>query len=421
MDHSQAVWPALRRHGRLIAVGACLSMLAALVVSWVSPKIYRATTYVLVSESKVNPEVSRPDWDYYAFLPTYIQFVNNDALATEAVKHFHLSEAPYKLTPHRFLRQSVDTQVVKNTRLLEIDVDFPDARLSADLANYLATGAAELNARINDVDTVNTQNFLKARLDQASAHLAEARAKSLDVERRAHLEDRERQLKILLDQKELVSRQVEDLRSAAAQSRQQSASLAGSLSAEPRTVQLKKSIVSDRFMERAAQSLATDNQNLLSATEEAVNPTRQELEQELARSRAGAAADQAGLDVAAARLSQIDAEAIGLTAELAQLRSAVDESEENVKLAREGYESATRDYLKAPVTVTARSEDLKPVSPAIIPERPIRPRTLLNTIAAGLLGLVVCAGLALAVENVRRTEPERLRVVEREAASGRYS
>ena len=139
--------------------------------------------------------------------------------------------------------------------------------MAAELANYLAKGAAELNARINDVDTVNTQTFLKRRLDEASAHLSEARAKSLEVERQAHIEDRERQLKIILDQKELVSRQVEDLRSAAAQSRQKSASLAESLSAEPRTVQLRKSIVSDRFLERAAQSLPADNQNLLSATE----------------------------------------------------------------------------------------------------------------------------------------------------------
>ena len=399
---------------------ACLSMLVALVVSWTSPKIYRATTYVLVSESKVHPDVSRPDWDY-TFLPTYIQFVDNDALAMETVKHFHLDGAPYHLTPHRFLRGSVDTQVVKNSRLLQIDVDFPDAQLAAELANYLAKGAAELNARINDVDTVNTQTFLKRRLDEASAHLSEARAKSLDVQRRAHLEDRERQLKILLDEKEVVSRQVEDLRSAAAQSKQKSASLAESLSAEPRTVQLKKSIVSDRFLERAAQSLPADKQDLLSATEETSNPIRQELAQELAESKAGAAADQAGLDVVVARLSQIDAETAGLTAELAQLRSAVDESEENAKLAREGYEIATRDYLNASVTVTARSEDLKPVSPAIVPENPIRPRVLLNTIAAGLLGLVVSAGLALAVDNARCTEPERLRIVEREAASGRVS
>jgi protein tyrosine kinase modulator len=420
MDHSQTGLPTLHRYGRLIVAGASLSMLVALVVSWTSPKTYRATTYVMISESKVNPDVSRPDWDY-AFLPTYIQFVNNDALASEAVKRFHLDKEPYNLTPHRFLQQSVDTQVVKNTRLLEIDVDFRDARLAADLANYLANGAAELNVQINDVDTVNTQKFLKARLDQASARLAEARAQSLDVERRAHIEDRERQLKILLDQKELVSRQVEDLRSALAQDKQRSTSLAESLIAEPRTVKLDKSIVSDRFLEHAAETLAPDNQGLLSATEEAVNPTRQELDRELANSRASVAADQAGLNLAATTLAEINTDAGNLAAELAQLRSAIDETEENVKLAREGYESATRDYRNASVTVTARSQDLKPVSPAIIPERPIRPRILLNTIAAGILGLVVCAALALGIDGARRAEPERLRVVEREAAGGRYS
>lgn len=420
VDYSQARLTAFRGYRPLIVAGVCLSMVAALVVSWTSPKIYRATTYVLISESKVNPDISHPEWDY-AFLPTYVQFVNNDVLATEAVEQFHLSAAPYNLTPHRFLQQSVDTQVVKNTRLLEVDVDFPDARLAADLANYLANGAAQLNTRINEVETVNTQKFLKAGLDQASARLAEARAKNLEVHRRAHIEDRERQLKILLDQKELVSRQVDNLRSSVVEYRQRSASLAESLSAVPRTVQLNKSLVSDRFLERAAQSVAPTNQSLLSATEEEVNPTRQELERELADSKANAAADQAGLSLATTTLARVNADGDRLTSELAQLRSAIDESEENLKLAQEGYESATRDYRNASVTVTARSQDLKPVSPAIVPEKPVRPRTLLNMIAAGLLGLVACAGLAFGLDKTRNTEPQRLRIVEQEASSGRVS
>lgn len=419
MDSSRT-GSSLQRHGRLIAAGTCISMLVALVVSWTSPKIYRATTYVLISESKVNPDMSHPEWDY-TFLPTYIQFVDNDALAAEAVKHFSLDGKPYNLTPHRFLRQSVDAEMVKNTRLIEIDVDFRDAHLAADLANYLANGAAQLNSQINDVDTVNTQKFLKSRLDQASARLTETRAKSLEVEQHAHIEDRERQLKILLDQKETVSRQVEDLSSALAESKQRSTSLAESLRAQPRTVQLKKSIDSDRFLERAAQALAPGDQGVLSATEETVNPTSQELERELADARANAAADEAGLSLATLSLARTDADAGNLAAELAQLRSVISEAGENVKVAQEGYESAARDYRNASVTVTARSQDLKPVSPAIVPENPIRPRILLNTLAAGLLGLVLCAGLAFAIDSARQAEPERLRVVEREAAGGRFS
>src|SRR5689334_6389471 len=99
MDHSQTGPSSLQRHARLIAVGAGVSMLIALVVSWASPKVYRATTYILISESKVNPDMSHPEWDY-SFLPTYIQFVNNEALAGEAIRHFHLAETPYRLTPH---------------------------------------------------------------------------------------------------------------------------------------------------------------------------------------------------------------------------------------------------------------------------------------------------------------------------------
>ena len=420
MEYLETRPQTLLRHGRLIAAGTVISMIVALVVSCLSPKVYRATTYLLISESKVNPDMSHREWDY-SFLATYIQFVNNDALAAEAVKHFRLDASPYRLTPHRFLQSSVDAQVVKNTRLIQIDVDFRDARMAADLANYMAAGAVELNERINDVDTADTQKFLRARLDLASARLNDARQRSLSAEQRAHLEERERQLKILLDQKETVSHQAQDLRSALAQNKQRSESLSRSLVAEPRTLSLTKSIDSDRFLERATQALAPGAPAGLTATEEMVNPTRQELGRELADSNANAAADEAGAHLASSSLERIDSEATRLSAELAQLRGAISETSEKVKVAQEGYESAERDYRNASVTVTARSQDLKPVSPAIVPERPIRPRVLLNTMAAGILGLVVSSSIAFAIESARRGQPERLRVVEQEDAVGRYS
>ena len=420
MDYSETRPQTLLRHGRLIAAGTVLCMIVALVVSCISPKVYRATTYLLISESKVSPDLSHPEWDY-SFLATYIQFVNNDALAADAVRRFHLDATPYNLTPHRFLQSSLDAQVVKNTRLIQIDVDLRDAHMAADLANYMANAAADLNAQINDVDTANTQKFLRARLDAASARLNEARQKSLNAEQQAHIEERERQLKILLDQKETVSHQVEDLRSALAQNKERSGSLNRSLASEPRTVKLTKSIDSDRFLERATQTLAPGTQGNLTATEEMVNPTRQELNRELADSNANAAANEAGSRLAASSLEKIDSESARLSVELARLRGAVSGANENLKVAQEGYESAEREYRNASVTVTARSQDLKPVSPAIVPESPIRPRILLNTMAAGILGLVLCASIAFAIENARRAEPERLRVVEREAAVGRYS
>jgi len=119
----------LRRHVRWIAVGTALSGLAALLISLCQAKIYRATTYVLVSESKVGPAVPVPAWQV-ALLPTYIPFIDNEGLAARAIQHFQLDQEPYRLTPHKFhSRGYLDVEIPKSTRLIEISVEFPDAKL----------------------------------------------------------------------------------------------------------------------------------------------------------------------------------------------------------------------------------------------------------------------------------------------------
>lgn len=410
---------ALRHHRNWILLGTTLCMIAAFVISWISPKIYRATTYILISESKIDV-TPNPAWEY-SFLPTYVQFVESDAISLQAIQRFHLDQAPYRLTPHRFLKRFVDVQIPRNTRLLQIDVEFPDAHLAADLANYIAQSAVGMNAQISAAETLSTQNFLKKQLDQASARLAEAESKSLEIEKRARIEDREKELKILLSQKEQVSNQVEQLHLALMQYAGRAKSIHQSLKTEPATLQLKNSILSDRFLEYAVRKLAPDNKSLLSTTEEAVNPVRQDLAHELADSRANAAADRAGLDLAKTTLAQIDARTSRLLAQLTQLRSELSNAEQNLKLAREGYESATRDYRNASVTVTAKSQDLKQIDPALIPERPVRPRIIFNTVAAGFLGLVVLSGIALGAERIREAQSERLFMMEQETASVRRS
>jgi uncharacterized protein involved in exopolysaccharide biosynthesis len=187
----------LRRHVRWIAVGTALSGLAALLISLCQAKIYRATTYVLVSESKVGPAVPVPAWQV-ALLPTYIPFIDNEGLAARAIQHFQLDQEPYRLTPHKFhSRGYLDVEIPKSTRLIEISVEFPDAKLAAALANYLAATAIELNSGMSSADTAATQKFLKNRVDGAARNLAEAEEQRLRVREQARIEDREKTLSIL--------------------------------------------------------------------------------------------------------------------------------------------------------------------------------------------------------------------------------
>ena len=356
----------LRRHARWILIGTALGALTALLISLVLPKTYRATTYLLVSDSKIGTTPQGQTWQFA--MPTFVPFVDNDELVAKALKQFHLDQAPYSLTPQAFRRRNyLDVSIPKATRLLEISVEFPDARLAADLSNYLAQTAVEYNNQMNTTDTVATQDFLKQRLDQAAIRVTEATANRLQVREKARIEDREKQLAIRLSQKGEISNELEQLRLTLAQNEAGAKSLGTALSNEPRTYQLKKSITSDRFLERAAEKMNLDSQGFLSSTEEALNTTHDELRRQFAETSATAASAQGGIKQASMRLAEIDAETSRLLGEITRLRSEVDKVEQDYLLAREAFEAASRDYRNASVTVSAKSQDLKQVAPALVP------------------------------------------------------
>jgi len=178
----------LRRYWLRIVAGACGCALVALVVSLILPKTYRATTYIMVTESKIGADSKDSAALQLAMLPTFVPFVDNDELIDETIKKFHLDGSPHKLSVDRFRRRNyLDVQIPKSTRLLQISVEFPDARLAADLANALTQGAIEFNDRMNATDTSATQAFLKKQLDQAFDVLTRAEARRIKVREDARI------------------------------------------------------------------------------------------------------------------------------------------------------------------------------------------------------------------------------------------
>ncbi|MBZ5514406.1 MAG: hypothetical protein LAN62_06115 [Acidobacteriia bacterium] len=392
----------LRRHWRWILAGTGLCALAGLVVSLFLPKTYRATTYVLVSESKIGPASQTAAWQQLATINTYLPLVDNDSLIEREIRKFHLDHPPYNLTVDGFRRKDyLDVRTPKATRLLEVNVEFPDAALAAALANDLAAGAKELNQQMNAQDTQATQEFLKQRLDQATARLAEVSQQLLRLQEAAHMEDLEKQLTMLLGEREQLSAQLLRLRLSLAQDESKARTLQQALSKEPRTFRLSKSVTDDRFIERLSEQAHPGTPAPLSVTEETLNATGEQIRQDLVDCTASAAAEKAGIEAATSRLREVDADIDRLLQRVPRLRSEIEAAANDYKVAREAVDSTTRDYRNASVTVSTKADELQPMAPARVPERPVRPRLLLNTLLGGALGFLLLSGSAALFESLR--------------------
>src|SRR5262249_40863802 len=362
----------LHRHWPKIFAGACACASVALILSLVSPKTYRATTYIMVSESKIGVGTKDSAALQLAMLPTFIPFVDNDALINETIKKFHLNSPPHNLSVDRFRRRNyLDVRIPKSTRLVEINVEFPDARLAADLANALTQGAVEFNDRMNATDTSATQIFLKRHLDQAIDALSGAAAQRVKVREDARIEDRERDLQILLAEKDELTARQGNLRLDLAQDESRSTSLKQALASEPPIISLKKSVTADRFLEAAAEKLNPEG-GPLSMTEESPNRTREEIQRDFVDATANVAAGSAAMQTATARLKRVNEDITQLITRLVTLRSNVDRAEQDYALASEAVKNASHEYQTASITVSSKSQDMKQIAPALVPERPVR-------------------------------------------------
>jgi uncharacterized protein involved in exopolysaccharide biosynthesis len=334
-------------------------------------------------------------------LPTYVPFVDNDALITQTLQKFKLDRPPYNLTAGRFRRRNyLDVQIPKSTRLLELSVEFPDAQLAAGIVNDIAERAVAFNDRMTAADTLATQDFLKKQLGEANDRLHEAMERRLKVQQEAHLDDREKTLTILLSEKDHLSTRLEQMRVDVAQDESRSQSLQQSLASEPQILKLTKNVTGDPYLQKAVDKLNPQGPPL-SMTEESLNVTHEEIQRSLVGAKANISSGHAGIQAATERLGKVNEEINVLLDQLARLRIEIDQTDRDFALANEAVKNAARLYQEASVTVNSRSQDMKQISPALVPERPVRPTILLNTMLGFLLGALAAAGFILVLENYR--------------------
>jgi len=403
---------AVHRHRKWIVAGTLLSCLTALVVSLFMAKIYQATTYILVSESKIEASSQNSMWQY-SLIRTYVPFVDSDALIGQAIRDLHLDQPPYDLTVDSFRRHRyLDVDIPKGTRLLEIDVEFPDARMAANLANYLAQNAADFNNQLTLKETQTTQAFLKQRMDQAARHLAEVEAERLTVKEGAEIEDKEKEVSILLEEKAQVSDQLEQFKMAEAQREAEAKSLGEQLAKEPEIFSLKKSVTSDPFVQHAVEQTRGNTNGSLAVTEESINTVHEHIQQQYADAMSMARSGEAGARASEVALAGFDSKIGRLLKQNTVRQSAIERVDREYAIAKDDFESANRSYQNASVAVTEQSQDLKQLAPAIPQERPVSPNIILNVVLAGVLSCALLSMGALTWESFRAMKWRRANSIE---------
>ena len=169
IDYLTVLW----RWKSAIALGTLAAAATALVVSLIMPKTYQATATLMVTRSKFGSDQLLGPQQLALTAKTFEGIIRNRGAMGDAVSKFNLAGAPYVVKP-RDLMERVETSAVKDTSLLTVSVEFPDAQLAADIANFLAERGIELNNTLNEGEIGESRSFLDTQVGQAEAGLKQA-------------------------------------------------------------------------------------------------------------------------------------------------------------------------------------------------------------------------------------------------------
>jgi uncharacterized protein involved in exopolysaccharide biosynthesis len=322
----------LRDRWRLIAISCGVAALAALAMSLLMTRQYTSTCRIVIdppagSDARVSTAVSPI---YLESLRTYELFASSDDLFLQAARKFGLRQdsTPIEKLKKRILK----VEVLRNTKILQIEATLPDPAKAHELSLYLGQAAVDLNRRVAQTADSELRVDAEKQATEARQALENAQRAWGDVSVKDPVEQ-----------------------------------LTGELAAD---IELRTSLQREYAVAQA--DLAEDE---ASAT---------------AQARPGAvSASRARAEQLRAQLKQLDdtiAREQAQVAERSVRLNKLDAEREAAEAAMKAAETRLNDVRAA---AGFRGERLSIIDPGIVPERPSSPNVALNVLVAAFAALIL--------------------------------
>ncbi|MCF6095687.1 Wzz/FepE/Etk N-terminal domain-containing protein [Thermovorax subterraneus] len=323
-------------------------------------------------------------------LETYRAQVTNPHILNSVIKELNLDTTKYSVNS---LKEAVSVEAVKDTNLIRITVKDKDPQMAANIANTLSSKFVEFVSETLKAQMGKTAEYLESQmkeeqknLDQITEEMKNFMAKPQSVDELSA--DIQAKLALLTEFKtELAKLEVHEKAV-----RSSLETIEKRLSKEPRLLELKKSIIDDPAMMGIASGKVTNSDITgLSLKTQEINQTYDMLSQkaaELEAELAGIISQKAAIENS---IKKTQSELESLQALYAEKKTEYSRLQEKYNIALETYNTFLKKYQEARITTSGKIGDfnIMVVSPAIVPEKPVAPKKLLNVALATVLGLMV--------------------------------
>ncbi len=421
----------LRARVKIILIIVGLVVLTTLVINLLMPKIYKATSSLVLNYKGVDPVtgLTLPAQLMPGYIATQIDIITSRNVALRVVDQLKLVENPQaqaqfkKATDgkgdiraffaDKFLG-GLEAKPSRESSVIEISYSSTDPDFSATMANAFAEAYQEASIQLKVEPSQKAANFLgektkalRTNLENAQARLSKYQQEkgltsvmgSLDVES-ARLNDISSQLVAAQSQSfDAISRQ---------QRTRGNGDESPDVAANPIVQNLKMAITSaESKLSELAQRIGSGHPHYQAAEAE-LNKLKSQLLEATNRARTsigGNASINKQLE------SELRAALASQKARVLELNLSRDELEVlqgDVENAQRAVDSASQRFTQTTLEGGSNQADIAVLSPAIAPQNRTSPRILFNLILAGFFGTFLGIGAALLAEmkdgRIRRCE-----------------
>ncbi|MBE3578058.1 MAG: hypothetical protein IMX00_10270 [Limnochordales bacterium] len=412
-----------------------LALLAAAVGTYVSPRIYEASSTVLIRSSQANSQLPFLSEGFLAGakdpLQNYAAILRSRELARRAAAKLDLASDTAEFEA---FYDSIQVQPVQGTDTIKVTVRSQDPEFARRAANALVEAFQELSQEYNRRGSRSALQFIEEQLPKVEQQLRQAEDLQLRFRQSAQVVSPSEETKVLLNKIAELETMLAEAEVSLQEAEENRRELEKQLAEQPQTLITARQIADNPMIQYYRTRLADLQTQLAGAQEqytakhprvldlqaqieqvreqlnrevakvipsetESLNPVYQALLQKLLSVQADILALEARRNALTVLIQQNDALLNGLPQkelELARLTRDVEVNEQVYMMLRTKYEEMR-------IAENMQTSDVWVIDPAVLPTAPVSPRPVLNMAIALVLGLFAGVGVVFLLEFLDTT------------------
>ena len=417
---------ALKARYRIVVATTLVTLCAALAVTLLSPKIYTASSAVVIDIKYADPIAGSvsPAWQQPSFMATQLDIINSERVAARVVKTLKLDQQPGIEAAWREatdgkgdlvawlaggLRAYLDAKPARDSNVIAINWRGRNPKMAADVANAYAQAYIDTSV---DLRRDPAQQYSKYFVEQAQAardRLEKAQSALSKFQQDNHIivvsDDRYDIETSRLNQLSTQLAEVQNMR-ADSQSRQaQARSNSGTIQevlTSPLVQTLKGELAQkESKLQEMSGNLGPNNPQYQRAQAE-VASLRSKLAAETGQIASGVGTNDRINEQRTATLSASVEDQKSRVLKLKQDRDAASVLQRDVDAAKTSYEAVAQRVTQSNLESQASQTNIAILNAAIEPSRASSPRVQVNMTLALLAGLMLGTAAALLFEQIDR-------------------